>query len=411
MRELDPHFGAYEHLPNLKNPDNALQVLRKVASIVKPIMRKRLWRVGILCEFLPQDPSLQGLNVNKTERICLRLRYPGDPTQFKPLESVVDTLLHELCHIVIGPHNAQFQVLWDELRAEHRDLLFKGYTGEGFLSEGHRLGGRLSKRLPVHEMRRQARAAAEKRAVHNRGSGQKLGGAPVLRGADMRAVIAEAVARRNGIESSPSGKYKGGCASGTKEAARLAEQAKRNGFRTKAEEDDANDAAIAQALIELMEEDETRKIEEREAERDGIEAKMAQPSSSRTMPPPVPLESKPTQPSRAPNPPPTRDTQRQPQSTRPIMAPAAAAPTIWTCMICTLENPQDALECDACGTDRATSVPSEVLDTWSKADSTSRRPEKPKQTEKIGWNCRKCGAFMENQWWTCSACGMMKSSS
>lgn len=69
----------------------------------------------------------------------------------------------------------------------------KGYTGEGFLSQGKRLGGRS---MPIDEARRVARAAAERRRTLAAGSGQRLGGAPVLRGTDMRRVIADAAQRR-----------------------------------------------------------------------------------------------------------------------------------------------------------------------------------------------------------------------
>ena len=48
-------------------------------------------------------------------------------------EQVVDTMLHELSHNEIGPHNAQFHALWDQLRKEYEGLVSKGYTGEGFL--------------------------------------------------------------------------------------------------------------------------------------------------------------------------------------------------------------------------------------------------------------------------------------
>ena len=85
-------------------------------------------------------------------------------------------MLHELAHNVHGPHDAKFHALWNQLRDEHEGLVMKGYTGEGFLSEGHRLGGRRG--VPREEAQRLARAAAEKRRVLQAGSGQRLGGAP-----------------------------------------------------------------------------------------------------------------------------------------------------------------------------------------------------------------------------------------
>jgi hypothetical protein len=78
-----------------------------------------------------------------------------------------------LCHIVHGPHNQDFHALWNQLRDEHLELTIKGYTGEGFLTEGKRLGGQ---RVPQHEARRLARIAAEKRRSLAAGSGQRLGG-------------------------------------------------------------------------------------------------------------------------------------------------------------------------------------------------------------------------------------------
>lgn len=94
-------------------------------------------------------------------------------------------MLHELSHNVHGPHDAQFHALWDQLRKEYEALVAKGYTGEGFLSEGHRLGGR---RVPIDEARRIARAAAEKRRTLYAGSGQRLGGRPVRVGTDIREI-------------------------------------------------------------------------------------------------------------------------------------------------------------------------------------------------------------------------------
>ena len=95
MMEHDPVIGEYEHEKFRPREAEALQTLRKVASLVKPIMRQRGWKVGILTEFWPPEKTLLGLNWNKGQKICLRLRYPYDERQFLPLEEVVDTMLHE----------------------------------------------------------------------------------------------------------------------------------------------------------------------------------------------------------------------------------------------------------------------------------------------------------------------------
>lgn len=93
--EHDPAVSEYQHERSRPREAEALQTLRKVASLVKPIMRQRGWKVGVLTEFFPSERNLLGLNINKGQKICLRLRYPSDERQFLPLEEVTDTMLHE----------------------------------------------------------------------------------------------------------------------------------------------------------------------------------------------------------------------------------------------------------------------------------------------------------------------------
>ncbi|KAK3709241.1 hypothetical protein LTR37_010979 [Vermiconidia calcicola] len=256
LKEHDALFNTYEHLQGLPRGDAALTMLRKVASLVKPIMRKRNWKVQILAEFLPAEQNLLGLNINRGFKICIRLRYHNNPDLFLPVEQVVDTMLHELSHIIWGEHDARFHRLWDELRDEWETLIRKGYTGEGFLSEGKKLGGG-GRVPPPHEMRRLARASAEKRQAQNKlkkGSGQRLGGTPLhLHGRDVRQIIADQVTRRNTIDK--------GCGSGRNDAVKLSDQSAKNSFKTKAEEDDANNRAIMRALYDLIEEEEEKKLQ------------------------------------------------------------------------------------------------------------------------------------------------------
>ncbi|RMY53562.1 hypothetical protein D0863_13912 [Hortaea werneckii] len=498
LKETEALFNSYEHLQGLPRGDAALTMLRKVASLVKPIMRKRGWKVQILAEFLPPEQNLLGLNINKGYKICIRLRYHNNPDLFLPTEQVVDTMLHELSHNVWGDHDSNFHRLWDELRDEQETLMRKGYTGEGFLSEGHRLGGGRYGAPPPHE--------------------------------------------RNTINR--------GCASGRGDASKLAEQQGRTTFRTKAEEDDANDRAIAQALYELMEQEEEKKLKgtfsaapadgglawhpesglydpkkesrplpknhpeqdnhptEEEQMRWALEAstKPSPPSSAapstyalspvsplspqnidRTISAPPPHRQPPSSrpdPSRTqPNqPPPTAEklsTKRartshdtattSPHPAKPSTSPPPPPPIIdlsepfnpdeWTCDICTCINPTQFLACDACGTERPT--PSTTTTTTAAATATARTHQSPqrqrpppksstlsapvsacssegvdtrmqqqqraaagtRQTRRetetgirtgqslIGWNCDRCGSFMEHRWWTCSACGGIKGSS
>ncbi|KZF25996.1 WLM-domain-containing protein [Xylona heveae TC161] len=388
MKEIDPLVSAYEHLRGKTRDAEALRILQRVASLVKPIMRQRMWRVGVLTEFYPPEHNLLGLNWNRGQKICLRLRYPQDERQFLPIEQVIDTMLHELCHIVHGPHNEHFHALWNQLRDEHEELIRKGYTGEGFLTEGKRLGGN---QIPLHEARRLARVAAERRRTLTKGSGQKLGGAPVSAGSDMRRVIADATSRRINVTQ--------GCASNTKESQGIMEQATRNGFRTQAEEDDANERAIIQAYIELLQEEEKEKwgdayippsadnpagSADKNGYDQGFSTQSGGPSSS-AKPPSVPMQTRPSSariqsrpisrlvdktpggatantspiPSTGPGeePPLVDLTDSPPRQTTTRSRPSHPLATFadqgkWTCTICTCDNPRDFLICDACGIER-----------------------------------------------------------
>lgn len=218
--------------------------------------------------------AFAGLNVNRGSKICVRLRYPGDKTQFMPFESVLDTFLHELSHNVHGPHDEKFHVLWDQLRSELEDLIRKGYTGEGFLGRGQILGGR---QIPLHERQRRWREAQDRRNREDQNrimkSGRRLGGNVASPRDDIRAVIARAVesrlgrkpGRRRGGPSAPPAPGSSpvspiiiphGCGNGSRsdrEVVDIADDAISHGFQTKAEEGEANDAAIARALAETFE--------------------------------------------------------------------------------------------------------------------------------------------------------------
>lgn len=61
LQERDALISSYEHLSDMPDPAEALHRLRKIASLVKPIMRKRGWKVQILTEFMPDDQRLLGM--------------------------------------------------------------------------------------------------------------------------------------------------------------------------------------------------------------------------------------------------------------------------------------------------------------------------------------------------------------
>ncbi|KAK1966581.1 WLM domain-containing protein [Colletotrichum sublineola] len=444
MPEHDALVATYSHLADFPRASDALQSLKKVASLVKPIMRVRGWKVQELAEFYPEQANLLGLNINRGQRILVRLRYPGDRSLFLPIEQVVDTMLHELSHIVFGPHDGNFHALWNQLRDEHEALIRKGYTGEGFLSEGHRLGGR---RIPMHEARRLARTAAEKRRSLTAGSGRRLGGSGPSIGSDIRRVIVGAIERRN--------KTLQGCGNinhNDREIQQISETATRNGFRTQAEEDAANEAAIAQALWELVQEEERQRyggyyIPPSAQNPTGNGGGLIMGNDgirSNSVPPSIPGPE--TRPSPAPNPPPVP----RPETRPPVVsAPArqSAPQRGWTCGVCTLHNPATFLCCDACGTERGQDPQRQ---TWTpnaekrerqraSVTTTARKPSRPETIDLTSsspssrstgranggiyqpsgpavqkpatWQCQYCGTVMERQWWTCSTCGVMKDNS
>lgn len=332
-------------------------------------------------------------------------------------------MLHELSHIVHGPHDAKFHALWNQLREEHEALVLKGYTGEGFLSEGHRLGGR---RIPMHEARRLARIAAEKRRALSAGSGQKLGGVAPRPGEDIRRVIVSAIERRN-----RSLQGCGNISHNEGEIRAISETASRNAFKTQAEEDAANEAAIAQALWELVQEDEKAKYgnsyipptPQNPAGNGGGAVVPAQGTSRQQ-------KAEQRQPDSSAGPSIRTATSDTVSSKSEEARPISPRPSLgWSCAICTLDNPAQFLCCDACGTEKRVENTLRSAEKAAKrarpvvvdltvenqpkavksrtADVTQTRTPAPPAT----WQCSFCGNVMERQWWTCSTCGKMKDNS
>lgn len=51
---------AFTHLKKKSKPDEALALLKRVASLVKPIMKDHGWSLPCLAEFFPTNPGLLG---------------------------------------------------------------------------------------------------------------------------------------------------------------------------------------------------------------------------------------------------------------------------------------------------------------------------------------------------------------
>lgn len=181
----------------------ARSLLQRATDQVRPIMAKRRWAVPLVAEFYPPATNLLGMNRGHGSKIELRLRSPRDRDAFLSYETILGTLLHELAHIDVGPHNAQFYKLLDELNAECDALIAQGNDGTGdraFGGRGQRIGEGLRGNVPRHVARERAVRAAQQRARVGRlmqGGGQRLGGrAEVARSCDPRMMALAAAKRR-----------------------------------------------------------------------------------------------------------------------------------------------------------------------------------------------------------------------
>jgi len=66
MAERDALVLSYSHLRNFPREKEALHTLKRVASLVKPIMRARGWVVRELAEFFPDQHNLLGEEIGMT---------------------------------------------------------------------------------------------------------------------------------------------------------------------------------------------------------------------------------------------------------------------------------------------------------------------------------------------------------
>lgn len=124
-------------LKSYPDKDHALDLLHQVARAVAPIIHEFGFRVGTLCEMYPKNPSLLGLNVNRGQKILLRLRQPHNSRSYYPMSDLIGTFLHELTHNVHGPHDAKFYALLDRLRTRYET---GGFLASDYVCEENKLG-------------------------------------------------------------------------------------------------------------------------------------------------------------------------------------------------------------------------------------------------------------------------------
>ena len=175
--------------------NEARSLLERAVAMVDPILQRRGWKINLLREFFPRSSNLLGLNENAGQRVSVRCRPASAPNSFFPFEHILGTLLHEITHITVGPHNKKFYKLLDELTEEcERDAVASLFStssssssssGLVFTGEGQRVQpGRGGKRkLPPNARRKAAAEAALRRQrlarlglANGSGRGRKLGG-------------------------------------------------------------------------------------------------------------------------------------------------------------------------------------------------------------------------------------------
>ncbi|KAG1836735.1 hypothetical protein DFJ58DRAFT_719031 [Suillus subalutaceus] len=153
--------------------DRALPMFQRVATLVKPIMRKHGWLLPLLSGFSSKNPNLVASvghiscslrllthsDVNGGEQILLRLRLPWAPDSFYEEDQVVRVMLHEARNSFL--HSRTFWLPLARLKA--LEAAEKRHCANGVFGGGGRLGGRRITALQGMDPRELAAQAAERR--------------------------------------------------------------------------------------------------------------------------------------------------------------------------------------------------------------------------------------------------------
>jgi len=140
----NPLIGSFETLPqfNFPPPSKALRLLHRIATDngVMAIMKRYNWHIGSLKEMPPKglvgisERCVLGYNVNRGQIIALRLR-TDDLKGFRNYNRIIETMLHELCHMVYDEHDSNFWQFFRKLKREYEELDWKRSKGEILFSE------------------------------------------------------------------------------------------------------------------------------------------------------------------------------------------------------------------------------------------------------------------------------------
>ncbi|ODV78428.1 WLM-domain-containing protein, partial [Suhomyces tanzawaensis NRRL Y-17324] len=130
-------IGSLKRYPD---KDYANSLLHQVAKLVAPIIHENNFKVGNLCEMFPKNPNLLGLNVNRGQKILIRLRYHSNDRLFYPLGDIIGTFLHELTHNLYGAHDEKFYKFLDGLKTRFEEIQSGQTTTSGYRCEEEKLG-------------------------------------------------------------------------------------------------------------------------------------------------------------------------------------------------------------------------------------------------------------------------------
>ncbi|BGP47247.1 hypothetical protein JCM10450v2_003099 [Rhodotorula kratochvilovae] len=451
--------GAITVLKSQPRADEALELLRKIHGLVKPIMKKHGWYLPVLSEFFPSNPNLLGINVNAGAKICIRLRPAHDPHSFLPLEdSLLGTMLHELTHNVRGPHDDLFFKQLDALQDEFDKVQKTGYLA--FTGSGNRVGEGVAHDAPggLRGAREKALRRLEERERVRKilGQGGRLGGAvPDARGKRRGDILAEAAERRlrakkmcggDDAHDHPSGSKQEDLPADVQDDITRAERDSRrvvldltgessdeeeevavagpsgsgNGAKRVKRDPDAEDArtmfASSPELEVLLAKG------KRAAPPPSTSARASPPAKRRAVPPASSSRASgsSTSSSSSPRPstsaPTTRASSRAPASSSLSAAAAPAAPA-WICPLCTFHNPSPlALACEICLSERPrSSLPTAPPPPPPARAPVRRLPPGPARAllppDADGWACDACTTVNQHLFWSCGACGSVKRSS
>jgi hypothetical protein len=371
-------IGEYRALKKLPRSDHALSLLRSVGAAVQPIMVKHGWRLPLLVEMYPKTSNLLGLNVNKGQKIALRLRRPYDQADFLDEQSIIETMLHELAHNLRGPHDEIFFSHLERLTEEWYELRSSGrLAGQGFFVPGTVLGGSTLNPHSSRLLRMPAPSSA---------TPQRLGG--TSDNVSPQHAAAQAAERRRAITAAcPSNNS----ASTLQASDEQAEEERLHGVEVIVIDDDDDDID-ATATKAAENKPSITHIELDDDDDDGDDdvvfvhtRKATQPTILSSVPRPGQLTRQ-TQDAAA-----LRASLMQGDNGQLVNLESQARSTdidgrsrAWSCQRCTLLNTVDSLRCSACD---------------------AIRPGTPH------WSCRSCahvmlGSFAE--FWCCSRCGTIK---